>query len=104
MFDKKYEEIDEHFLFVAKARPLWGGWAAMVRASGVVLLLCAVLWAALEHFTYSSEKLDILDADESMAKAAATSSRVENLQTNAAAAWIAAFSVAVCWLVAISLG
>lgn len=95
-----FAPFDEHFLFVAKARPLWGGWVAVVLVSAVVL----ISWAVLEHFTYSSQKLDILDASESMAKATATSSHVENLQTNAAGAWIGAFSVAVVWLVAISLG
>jgi hypothetical protein len=99
-----FAPFDEHFLFVAKARPLWGGWVAVVLVSAVVLISWAVLWAVLEHFKHSSQKLDILDASESMAKAAATSSHVENLQTNAAGAWIGAFSVAVVWLVAISLG
>ncbi len=88
----------EDLIFVAQARPLWGLCAGAVLGSGVVL----ILWAVLSHFR-DSQTLDILDASDSTAKAAARFSRIEDLQTNAAVAWIAAFSMALFWLGAISM-
>jgi hypothetical protein len=93
----------EDFSFVAKAHPLWGAWAAIVRVSAVVLILWAIVWLVFEHFTYASETFDILEANEGIAKAA-RSSRVESVQTSVAAAWIAAFTVAVFRLAVIGGG
>jgi len=89
----------QDLLFVAKARPLWGSCAAIVFSSGILL----ILWAVVSHFQDSSVRLDILDASESASRAAATFLRVEELQTNAAIAWIAAFSVVLIWLGAIAM-
>ena len=77
---------------------------AFILASSVILIVWALLWVLREHITYSRQNLDILEASESMAKAAASSSHVEDLQTNAAAVWIAAFTLAVAWLVVICAG
>jgi len=90
----------QDLLFVAKARPVWGGCATVVLGSGVGL----ILWAFVSHFRDSSVKLDILDASERTSRAAARFLRVEDLQTNAAIAWIAAFSIALIWLGAIAMG
>lgn len=88
----------EDVLFVAQARPLWGMCAGAVLGSGVLL----ILWAVLSHFA-DSQRLDILDASDSTSKAAARISRIEDLQTNAAVAWIAAFGIALVWLGAIAM-
>ena len=90
----------QDLLFVMKGRPLWGGCATMVLGSGAGL----VLWAVVAHFRDSSVKVDILDASERTSRAAARFLRVEDLQTNAAIAWIAAFSITLVWLGAIATG
>lgn len=87
-----------HLVLVAKARPGWGFCAAVVLCSGVVLLS----WAVLSHFRTSSMKLDILDGSAGTAKLAARFSRIEDLQTNASAAWMAGFSTVLFWLWAIA--
>ena len=86
-------------LFVADARRWWGACATLVLATSPMLML----WAVISHFADASVKVDILDASETTAKATARFMHVEEMQTNIAVAWIAAFGVTLYWLFAIAM-
>ena len=62
-----------------------------------------MIWAVISRFADAAVKVDIFDASEATARATARFMHVEEIQTNFAVAWLAAFGVTLYWLLAIAM-